>query len=176
MASTAATRVATGAAKVVKPIFSRDLDEAKRRVRELYRAWYREVPNTGTSYCVACKRRRNIQGRNDRLLADSYLSVMCSGVLIKHIPACGCTRITKRPRCGGLALSLPLLLCVLWIQYLITPTDFSAVIFFYWLTTEKYLQASFTYISVHVLVNLTLKLFHVVIQQWPTEVRRLKAD
>ncbi|NWS24729.1 NDUA6 dehydrogenase, partial [Polioptila caerulea] len=30
----------------VKPIFSRDLGEAKRRVRELYRAWYREVPNT----------------------------------------------------------------------------------------------------------------------------------
>uniref|UniRef100_A0A3Q3D6W5 NADH dehydrogenase [ubiquinone] 1 alpha subcomplex subunit 6 n=1 Tax=Hippocampus comes TaxID=109280 RepID=A0A3Q3D6W5_HIPCM len=46
MASTAATRTAAGAAKVVKPIFSRDLDEAKRRVRELYRAWYREVPNT----------------------------------------------------------------------------------------------------------------------------------
>ncbi|XP_034568110.1 NADH dehydrogenase [ubiquinone] 1 alpha subcomplex subunit 6 [Notolabrus celidotus] len=46
MASTAATRAAAGAAKVVKPIFSRDLDEAKRRVRELYRAWYREVPNT----------------------------------------------------------------------------------------------------------------------------------
>ena len=49
MASTAATRTAAGAAKVVKPIFSRDLDEAKRRVRELYRAWYREVPNTGIS-------------------------------------------------------------------------------------------------------------------------------
>lgn len=31
----------------VKPIFSRNLGEAKRRVRELYRAWYREVPNTG---------------------------------------------------------------------------------------------------------------------------------
>ncbi|XP_077414531.1 NADH dehydrogenase [ubiquinone] 1 alpha subcomplex subunit 6 [Vanacampus margaritifer] len=46
MASTAATRAAAGAAKVVKPIFSRDLDEAKRRVRELYRAWYREIPNT----------------------------------------------------------------------------------------------------------------------------------
>ncbi|NXE06810.1 NDUA6 dehydrogenase, partial [Lophotis ruficrista] len=30
----------------VKPIFSRDLGEAKQRVRELYRAWYREVPNT----------------------------------------------------------------------------------------------------------------------------------
>ncbi|XP_032444362.1 NADH dehydrogenase [ubiquinone] 1 alpha subcomplex subunit 6 [Xiphophorus hellerii] len=46
MASTAAARTAAGAAKVVKPILSRDLDEAKRRVRELYRAWYREVPNT----------------------------------------------------------------------------------------------------------------------------------
>ncbi|KAM3914538.1 NADH dehydrogenase [ubiquinone] 1 alpha subcomplex subunit 6 [Leptodactylus fuscus] len=30
----------------VKPILSRDLSDAKRRVRELYRAWYREVPNT----------------------------------------------------------------------------------------------------------------------------------
>ncbi|XP_034046721.1 NADH dehydrogenase [ubiquinone] 1 alpha subcomplex subunit 6 [Thalassophryne amazonica] len=50
MASTAATRTVTGAVKVVKPILSRDLDEAKRRVRELYRAWYREVPNTVTSF------------------------------------------------------------------------------------------------------------------------------
>uniref|UniRef100_A0A8C7MCH4 NADH dehydrogenase [ubiquinone] 1 alpha subcomplex subunit 6 n=1 Tax=Oncorhynchus kisutch TaxID=8019 RepID=A0A8C7MCH4_ONCKI len=50
MASSAATRTAAGAAKVVKPIFSRDLDEAKRRVRELYRAWYREVPNTVTTF------------------------------------------------------------------------------------------------------------------------------
>ncbi|XP_053708904.1 NADH dehydrogenase [ubiquinone] 1 alpha subcomplex subunit 6 [Synchiropus splendidus] len=50
MASTAATRAAAGAAKVVKPIFSRDLDEAKRRVRELYRAWYREIPNAVTMY------------------------------------------------------------------------------------------------------------------------------
>lgn len=67
MASTAATRTAAGAAKVVKPIFSRDLDEAKRRVRELYRAWYREVPNTGT--CAPCsgltvwKKRGERQGR-----------------------------------------------------------------------------------------------------------------
>ncbi|KAM9843594.1 NADH dehydrogenase [ubiquinone] 1 alpha subcomplex subunit 6 [Aulostomus maculatus] len=50
MASTSAARTAAGAVKVVKPIFSRDLDEAKRRVRELYRAWYREVPNTVTMY------------------------------------------------------------------------------------------------------------------------------
>ncbi|XP_048015831.1 NADH dehydrogenase [ubiquinone] 1 alpha subcomplex subunit 6 [Megalobrama amblycephala] len=45
MASSAATRTGAAAAKVVKPIFSRDLNEARRRVRELYRAWYREVPN-----------------------------------------------------------------------------------------------------------------------------------
>ncbi|KAF7220690.1 NADH dehydrogenase [ubiquinone] 1 alpha subcomplex subunit 6 [Nothobranchius furzeri] len=50
MASAAATRTAAGAAKIVKPIFSRDVDEAKRRVRELYRAWYREIPNTVTMY------------------------------------------------------------------------------------------------------------------------------
>ncbi|KAM3598291.1 uncharacterized protein V6R79_016230 [Siganus canaliculatus] len=46
MASAAAGRAAVGATRVVKPILSRDLGEAKRRVRELYRAWYREVPNT----------------------------------------------------------------------------------------------------------------------------------
>lgn len=40
-------RKAAAASTSVKPIFSRDLNEAKRRVRELYRAWYREVPNTG---------------------------------------------------------------------------------------------------------------------------------
>ncbi|XP_030649582.1 NADH dehydrogenase [ubiquinone] 1 alpha subcomplex subunit 6 [Chanos chanos] len=50
MASTAAARTVSGAGKVVKPIFSRDLDEAKRRVRELYRAWYREVPNAVSLY------------------------------------------------------------------------------------------------------------------------------
>ncbi|KAL0992979.1 hypothetical protein UPYG_G00101760 [Umbra pygmaea] len=50
MASSAAARTATGAGKVVKPIFSRDFDEAKRRVRDLYRAWYREVPNTVTTF------------------------------------------------------------------------------------------------------------------------------
>ncbi|KAF1379170.1 hypothetical protein PFLUV_G00173290 [Perca fluviatilis] len=48
--ASAATRVAAGAAKVVKPIFSRDVDEAKRRARELYRAWYREVPNTVATF------------------------------------------------------------------------------------------------------------------------------
>lgn len=47
MASSAATRSGAAAVKVVKPIFSRDLSEARRRARELYRAWYREVPNTG---------------------------------------------------------------------------------------------------------------------------------
>nr|XP_015215156.1 PREDICTED: NADH dehydrogenase [ubiquinone] 1 alpha subcomplex subunit 6 [Lepisosteus oculatus] len=47
MATSAASRTASGAVRVVKPIFSRDLEEAKRRVRELYRAWYREIPNTG---------------------------------------------------------------------------------------------------------------------------------
>ncbi|XP_072348166.1 NADH dehydrogenase [ubiquinone] 1 alpha subcomplex subunit 6 [Scyliorhinus torazame] len=35
-----------GSVKVVKPLLSRNQSEAKRRVRELYRAWYREVPNT----------------------------------------------------------------------------------------------------------------------------------
>lgn len=49
MASSAATRTA-GAVRAVKPILSRDVDEAKRRARELYRAWYREVPNTGNAF------------------------------------------------------------------------------------------------------------------------------
>ncbi|XP_072452411.1 NADH dehydrogenase [ubiquinone] 1 alpha subcomplex subunit 6 [Notamacropus eugenii] len=43
-AASAAAAAAVGTA--VKPVFSRDLNEAKRRVRELYRAWYREVPTT----------------------------------------------------------------------------------------------------------------------------------
>lgn len=56
MASSATARSAVSAAKVVKPILSRDLDEAKRRARELYRAWYREIPNTGRlDLCNACK-------------------------------------------------------------------------------------------------------------------------
>ncbi|XP_066112543.1 NADH dehydrogenase [ubiquinone] 1 alpha subcomplex subunit 6 isoform X1 [Saccopteryx bilineata] len=47
MAASGLRRVAAAAASTsVKPIFSRDMNEAKRRVRELYRAWYREVPNT----------------------------------------------------------------------------------------------------------------------------------
>ncbi|XP_072276234.1 NADH dehydrogenase [ubiquinone] 1 alpha subcomplex subunit 6 [Pyxicephalus adspersus] len=37
---------ATRTVGAVKPLLSRDLGEARRRVRELYRAWYREVPNT----------------------------------------------------------------------------------------------------------------------------------
>ncbi|XP_006013271.1 NADH dehydrogenase [ubiquinone] 1 alpha subcomplex subunit 6 [Latimeria chalumnae] len=40
----------SAALRTVKPIFSRDLGEAKRRVRELYRAWYREVPNAVQMY------------------------------------------------------------------------------------------------------------------------------
>ncbi|XP_065270972.1 NADH dehydrogenase [ubiquinone] 1 alpha subcomplex subunit 6 isoform X1 [Emys orbicularis] len=47
MAAAGAGKVVKAAGAAVKPIFSRDLGEAKRRVRELYRAWYREVPNAG---------------------------------------------------------------------------------------------------------------------------------
>ncbi|XP_038639712.1 NADH dehydrogenase [ubiquinone] 1 alpha subcomplex subunit 6-like [Scyliorhinus canicula] len=45
MAAAGSARV-MGTVKVVKPLLSRNQSEAKRRVRELYRAWYREVPNT----------------------------------------------------------------------------------------------------------------------------------
>eukprot|EP00069_Balaena_mysticetus_P011244 bmy_21174T0 len=37
---------AAAASTSVKPIFNRDMNEAKQRLRELHRAWYREVPNT----------------------------------------------------------------------------------------------------------------------------------
>ncbi|XP_040263136.1 NADH dehydrogenase [ubiquinone] 1 alpha subcomplex subunit 6-like isoform X1 [Bufo bufo] len=47
----AATKSASRVIGSVKPILSRDLSDAKRRVRELYRAWYREVPNTGEAAC-----------------------------------------------------------------------------------------------------------------------------
>ncbi|XP_022374761.1 NADH dehydrogenase [ubiquinone] 1 alpha subcomplex subunit 6 isoform X1 [Enhydra lutris kenyoni] len=46
MAASGLRRAAATVPTSVKPIFSRDMNEAKRRVRELYRAWYREVPNT----------------------------------------------------------------------------------------------------------------------------------
>ncbi|XP_078093763.1 NADH dehydrogenase [ubiquinone] 1 alpha subcomplex subunit 6 [Mustelus asterias] len=45
MAAASSVRL-MGSVKVVKPFLSRNQSEAKRRVRELYRAWYREVPNT----------------------------------------------------------------------------------------------------------------------------------
>ncbi|KAK9535513.1 hypothetical protein VZT92_007888 [Zoarces viviparus] len=61
MASAAATRAAAGASKVVKPLFSRDLDEAKRRARDLYRAWYREVPTTVATFQLDINTR---QGRD----------------------------------------------------------------------------------------------------------------
>ncbi|XP_062846995.1 NADH dehydrogenase [ubiquinone] 1 alpha subcomplex subunit 6 [Trichomycterus rosablanca] len=49
--ATSAAAARTGAAvRAVKPFLSRDVDEAKRRVRELYRAWYREIPNTVVTY------------------------------------------------------------------------------------------------------------------------------
>ncbi|KAG8517905.1 NADH dehydrogenase [ubiquinone] 1 alpha subcomplex subunit 6, partial [Galemys pyrenaicus] len=46
MAASGLRQAAAAASTSVKPIFSRDMNEAKRRVRELYRAWYREVPTT----------------------------------------------------------------------------------------------------------------------------------
>ncbi|XP_015357322.2 NADH dehydrogenase [ubiquinone] 1 alpha subcomplex subunit 6 [Marmota marmota marmota] len=46
MAASSLRGAVAAASTSVKPIFSRDMNEAKRRVRELYRAWYREVPNT----------------------------------------------------------------------------------------------------------------------------------
>ncbi|XP_075791997.1 NADH dehydrogenase [ubiquinone] 1 alpha subcomplex subunit 6 [Pelodiscus sinensis] len=52
MAAAGAGQVGKAAGAAVKPIFSRDLGEAKRRVRELYRAWYREVPHTVQVYQI----------------------------------------------------------------------------------------------------------------------------
>uniref|UniRef100_A0A4W3H1G6 Uncharacterized protein n=1 Tax=Callorhinchus milii TaxID=7868 RepID=A0A4W3H1G6_CALMI len=46
MAAVGRTVAGTGS-RAVKPFLSRDISEAKRRARELYRAWYREIPNTG---------------------------------------------------------------------------------------------------------------------------------
>ncbi|XP_075038796.1 NADH dehydrogenase [ubiquinone] 1 alpha subcomplex subunit 6 [Mixophyes fleayi] len=46
MAASSTTAAAARTVGAVKPLLSRDLGEAKRRVRDLYRAWYREVPNT----------------------------------------------------------------------------------------------------------------------------------
>ncbi|KAL0617514.1 NADH dehydrogenase [ubiquinone] 1 alpha subcomplex subunit 6 [Plecturocebus cupreus] len=43
-------RAAATASTSVKPIFSRDMNEAKRRLHELCCAWYREVPHPVHSF------------------------------------------------------------------------------------------------------------------------------
>ncbi|XP_019641607.1 PREDICTED: NADH dehydrogenase [ubiquinone] 1 alpha subcomplex subunit 6-like [Branchiostoma belcheri] len=50
MASAAGGAVVGVAAKQVKPVLSQSLPEARRRVRNLYRAWYREIPHTVHAY------------------------------------------------------------------------------------------------------------------------------
>lgn len=62
MAASGVRRAAAAASTSVKPIFSRDMNEAKRRVRELYRAWYREVPTTGERH----RRTRGTGGSRSR--------------------------------------------------------------------------------------------------------------
>ena len=39
-----ASKIVTQGARQVKPILSLDLAEAQRRVRNLYKAWYRQIP------------------------------------------------------------------------------------------------------------------------------------
>lgn len=86
------------AAALVKPIFSRDLGEAKRRVRELYRAWYREVPNTGEGRAAAAHTLAGApaQGRNGHpavvLKGPSGVLVTLGGEESRRCPfpaACG---------------------------------------------------------------------------------------
>ncbi|CAG2169869.1 unnamed protein product [Oppiella nova] len=40
----ASSRVVTGIGRQVKPILSVDRDDARRRVKNLYKAWYRQIP------------------------------------------------------------------------------------------------------------------------------------
>lgn len=40
---------AAAVAKVVQPIMSKNADEARRRVIQLYKAWWREIPITSTN-------------------------------------------------------------------------------------------------------------------------------
>ncbi|XP_002739338.1 NADH dehydrogenase [ubiquinone] 1 alpha subcomplex subunit 6-like [Saccoglossus kowalevskii] len=40
----------TAAKEAIKPVMSQDENEAKRRVLQLYKAWYREVPHTVFAY------------------------------------------------------------------------------------------------------------------------------
>lgn len=91
--------VAGRGAAAVKPIFSRDLGEAKRRVRELYRAWYREVPNTGEGAPPAPQEAAPGQGRAGRPgpAAGCVWGSGAGGVRERVVsPQCTCTSWTSR--------------------------------------------------------------------------------
>ncbi|XP_003386735.1 PREDICTED: NADH dehydrogenase [ubiquinone] 1 alpha subcomplex subunit 6-like [Amphimedon queenslandica] len=56
-----------------KPFLSSSFPEAKRRVFNLYRAWYREVPRTIETYCLDISAK---QGRNklrEQFTKNSYI-------------------------------------------------------------------------------------------------------
>lgn len=78
----------------MKPIFSRDLGEAKRRVRELYRAWYREVPNAGEGLAMATLARAAAQLK--------VVTAAAAGGFLK-----GPSRGAGHPRCRGPFPALP---------------------------------------------------------------------
>lgn len=86
MAASGLRQAAVAASTTVKPIFSRDLNEAKRRVRELYRAWYREVPNTG-------ERQGCVQG--PEAPAQGLTAELRSPTRAETIPGLGGKRVTR---------------------------------------------------------------------------------
>ncbi|XP_069510487.1 NADH dehydrogenase [ubiquinone] 1 alpha subcomplex subunit 6 [Ambystoma mexicanum] len=70
----AAPVTSTAVRAAVKPIFSRDLGEAKRRARELYRAWYREVPNTVHIYQLDITVRQGRDKVRDMFRNNSHIT------------------------------------------------------------------------------------------------------
>ncbi|XP_077980387.1 NADH dehydrogenase [ubiquinone] 1 alpha subcomplex subunit 6-like [Glandiceps talaboti] len=49
-AGKAAAAAISAAKQTIKPVMSRDANEARSRVRNLYRAWYREIPHSVFQY------------------------------------------------------------------------------------------------------------------------------
>jgi len=74
VASGKIVRSGLGAVRQVKPILSTDRLEAKRRVINLYRAWYRQIPSIMLNYDIPLVERECKQTLRDMFLKNKYVT------------------------------------------------------------------------------------------------------